>query len=235
MARHLRRAILTWLICCLTGALLLSGTAWADSSLDHDLQLWTPFYLTFPLKGKVKGYFEVNPRVGDDLSEMRQLLIRPAVGYQVTKALSLWQGYAWVADFLPTFRSENRLYQQLQYRTAVHGFNLLSRSRLEERFIEDTSGVAIRARTMLRVGYPFGRAKAWSVVLYDEVFINLNSIQNGPEGGFDQNRAFGGVNYKLSGHVNVDAGYQFQLVNSPEPGLANGGNHIILIQTFLNW
>ena len=140
-----------------------------------------------------------------------------------------------MADFLPTFRSENRLYQQLQYRTAVHGFNLLSRSRLEERFIEDTSGVAIRARTMLRVAYPFGRTKAWSVVLYDEVFINLNSIQNGPEGGFDQNRAFGGVNYKLSGHVNVDAGYQFQLVNSPEPGLANGGNHIILIQTFLNW
>ncbi|MBS0152220.1 MAG: DUF2490 domain-containing protein [Nitrospira sp.] len=36
---------------------------------------------------------------GDDVTNIDQLLLRPALGYQLTENLSLWQGYAWVGHF----------------------------------------------------------------------------------------------------------------------------------------
>jgi len=63
------------------------------SDLKQDFRLWAPVYLNFPITGPVLGYMEVNPRFSDDVSQIDQLLLRPAVGYQLTPAISLWQGY----------------------------------------------------------------------------------------------------------------------------------------------
>lgn len=211
------------------------GRVQAGSSVEHDFQLWTPVYITFPIHNKVKGYFEVNPRVGDDATNMNQLLIRPALGCQLTKNLSLWQGYAWVTNYQPTFRDEHRLYQQLLYNKSFANLKLMSRSRLEERFIEETDGTAVRARTMLRGNIPLGDANRWSFVLYDEIFVNLNSLQNGPEAGFDQNRVFAGFNQKVHENLNIDIGYQLQLINTRASRFVDVMNHILLVQVFIDW
>jgi uncharacterized protein DUF2490 len=63
---------------------------------------------------------EVNPRFGDDVSELDQLILRPAVGYKLNDHFPLWQGYAWVGNYQPSFREENRLYQQLLYVANFH-------------------------------------------------------------------------------------------------------------------
>lgn len=54
----------------------------ADLTVSQDFRLWTPVYLTFPLSSSFIGYMEVNPRFGDDVSELDQLILRPAVGYK---------------------------------------------------------------------------------------------------------------------------------------------------------
>ncbi len=184
------------------------------------------------------GYLEAQPRVSFQDTQnldsgMSALIIRPALGYQVTPHVSIWQGYAWAPTFQPEFRDENRLFQQLLIENKIKKLSLTNRTRLEERFIEDTNGASIRGRHLLRGSYPLGKAQKWSVVAYDEFFVNFNSVSNGPASGFDQNRSFAGINRKLNEHVNVEAGYMFNYVNRREPGL-DRINHIILLTLNMN-
>jgi hypothetical protein len=210
------------------------STVQADSTVNQDFRLWTPVYLTVPLSSSFIGYMEVNPRFGDDISELDQLLLRPAVGYKLTDHLSLWQGYAWVGNYQPSFREEHRVFQQLLYRRKFPFVKVLSRSRLEERFIGNTDGAAVRARTILRGDFPLPNAPEWAFVVYDEIFVNVNSVGNGPESGFDQNRFFLGMNREFTKYFNMDLGYQMQALNNSQPGHINQINHIILLQFFIN-
>lgn len=61
--------------------------------------------------------YEVNPRNGDEVTNIDQLLLRSAIGYQLTNTLSLWQGYGRVGNFnqphtpsQPAFFNENRFF-----------------------------------------------------------------------------------------------------------------------------
>ena len=217
--------------------ILASGAALevhAGSTVNQDFRLWSPVYLTVPLSPSFIGYMEVNPRFGDDVSELDQLLIRPAIGYKLTDRWSLWQGYAWVGNYQPRFIEENRVFQQLLYKRTFPFVKLLNRSRLEERFIENVAGTAVRARTMLRGDFPLPQAPGWALVVYDEIFVNLNTVKNGPAAGLDQNRFFLGMNHKVTEHLNIDLGYQMQALNNGQSGLINQINHVLLLQFFFN-
>jgi len=73
------------------------------------------------------------------------------------------------------------------------------------------------------------------LVVQDEIFFNLNSPTNGPDSGLDQNRVFVGINRSLNKHMNVDAGYQFQSINTDDSGVFNDKRSILLLQIFLTW
>lgn len=122
----------------------------------------------------------------------------------------------------------------------------MSRTRLEERWIDYASGTALRFRQMLKLSYPLPVAPDWALVAYDEIFINLNSVDTydevkrgaskGPGAGIDQNRFFLGVNKTFNQYFNVDLGYQNQMLNSRSlHGNANLINHILLLQFYLNF
>lgn len=211
-----------------------------------DFRLWTPVYLTVSLPSKFFTYMEVNPRFGDDASNIDQLLLRPAIGYKLTENLSIWQGYAWVGNFNQThtppqspFFDENRIWQQVNYTHKFSNFTFLSRTRLEERWIEHADGTAVRFRQMFRVAVPIPPAPEWAFVAYDEIFVNLNTVGavtgKGPGAGIDQNRLFVGINRTFSRYFNMDMGYQNQMINSRQlPGNANLINHIFLLQFYIN-
>ncbi len=233
-------------IVALAGSLLIGGEAFAQSTsaLKQDFDLWAPVFMTVKLPSSFLAYMEVNPRFGDldDGGNIGQLLLRPAVGYQLTEKVSIWQGYAWVGNWAlqptpskPDFFDENRIYQQINYAHKFQSLNTLSRARLEERWIEGADGTALRLRLMLRGMYPLPIAPKWALVSYDEVFINLNTVDHGPEAGFDQNRFFIGINRTFSKYFNMDFGYQNQLLNSRSiPNLANQMNHVILLNFYIN-
>ncbi|OQW30579.1 MAG: hypothetical protein A4E19_09755 [Nitrospira sp. SG-bin1] len=227
--------------------LLVGGETFAQSTstFSQDFRLWSPVFLTVKLPSSILAYMEVNPRFADldDAGHIDQLLLRPALGYQLTEKLSIWQGYAWVGNFnqrhtppQSPFFEESRIYQQINYAHTLGSFKILSRTRLEERWIEHVDGTAVRFRQMLRLTYPLPMATEWALVGYDEIFVHLNTVgTRGPAAGFDQNRFFVGINRTFSKYLNMDVGYQNQLLDSRSlPNLANQMNHIILFQLFIN-
>jgi len=222
-------------------------TEWGPNT-QSDFRVWSPVYLNVKLPNRFLAYMEVNPRFGDDASSFDQLLLRPAIGYQLTEHLSLWQGYGWVGNYNqsggPMFFQENRVFQQAIYTRKLASFNFMSRTRMEERWVQYAGGTALRFRQMLKLSYPLPMAPEWSLVGYDEIFINLNSVDTydelgrgskGPGAGIDQNRFFLGVNRKFNQYFNVDIGYQNQMLNSRKlAGNANLVNHILLIQFYFD-
>jgi hypothetical protein len=231
-------------------SLLVGGETFAQSpsTFSQDFRLWSPVYLTVKLPSSFLAYMEVNPRFADldDAGHIDQLVLRPAFGYQLTENISIWQGYAWVGNFnqrhtppQSPFFEENRIYQQVNYKHKFSHLKFLSRTRLEERWIEHADGTAVRFRQMFRADFPIPQAPDWAFVVYDEIFINLNTVGvptgKGPGAGIDQNRFFLGINKTFSQYFNVDMGYQNQMLNSRNlPGNANLINHTFLLQFFIN-
>jgi hypothetical protein len=189
--------------------LCLAAPAWG---LDEDEQAWVLVTARGSIHGRWKLYLEAQPRF--DETGTRQLLLRPAVGYQVTPQWSLWQGYGWTPSF-DDFRDEQRSFQQSLVETP-RGFlpvTLVNRTRLEQRWIEDSDGTAWRLRHMLRLVYPLDDDGTWALAAYDEPFVALNSVSDGPRSGFDQNRAFAGINRALGYGFRLELGYLNQFVN----------------------
>ena len=245
--QHRRKWGLRGAIATLAWSLLAGGESFAQapSTFSQDFRLWSPVFMTMKLPSSFLAYMEVQPRFADldEDGHIDQLLLRPAVGYQLTENLSIWQGYAWVGNYnqrhtppQSPFFDESRIYQQVLYTRKFESFKIVSRTRLEERWIEHVDGTAVRFRTMLRGQYPLPMAPEWALVAADEIFIHLNTVgSRGPEAGFDQNRFFIGVNRTFSKYFNMDIGYQNQLLNSRSiPNLANQMNHMILFQFFIN-
>jgi len=122
--------IFIWIVSFILFTGNLNKTALAGSD---DFQIWSPVYLTCSFTDTIQGWYEVQPRFGDNASQVNQLLLRTALGYRVTKHLSLWQGYAWTPSFEPGFVNENRIYQQLVYAQGFQAVDVMSRTRLEQR------------------------------------------------------------------------------------------------------
>lgn len=212
------------------GACLLGH---AESTLDHDFRLWSPVYLTAQLPSSFLGAMEVHPRFGENVSEFNQLVVRPVLGFKLTDHWSIWQGYTWVGTYRPRFAEEHHSIQQLIYRRQYSSFELFSRFMLEERVIDRADGTALRARTLMRVDVPLPQAPEWAFVLYDEILVNVNSVRNGPQEGFDENRFVVAMNRQVTDQISMDLGYQLQAQNNANPGLVDQMNHILLVQFFI--
>ena len=232
--------VLTFAWCLFVGG----GESFAQSTFNQDYRLWSPVFITAKLPASFLAHLEVQPRFADldEDGRIDQLILRPALGYQLTENLSIWQGYAWIGNFnqrhtppQSPFFEESRIYQQILYSRKFEFFKITSRTRLEERWIEYVDGTAVRFRTALRGMYPLPMAPEWALVAADEIFINVNTVgTRGPAAGFDQNRVFAGINRTFSPQFNMDIGYQNQLLNSRSiPNLANQMNHMVLIQFFI--
>ena len=113
--------------------------------------------------------------------------------------------------------------------TRISDLTLGHRLRIEERFIEDVSGVVVRMRYRLRTAYPETDSR-WYLVISDEVFANLNERGAGPAGGFEQNRLFGGVGFHPTARLRVEAGYQWRHLERRE--LPSRTDHVIAIALF---
>ena len=206
-----------------------------NGNTDHAFQMWTPIFIDVPLSRsrKVRGYFEASPRLGDNLKGMNQLLLRSALGYNFNPHLSGYVGHVWVGNFQPQFLKENRVYQQLGFGHMLgKRLQVLHRTRLEERFIQDTGGdCSVRARYLLRLALPL--KKRFYAVVSDELFVNLNTVGNGPVSGIDQNRIYAGIGRQVNNNLRLEVGYQQQYVNRTDP-TDDKANHILVTSVFVS-
>lgn len=172
-------------------------------------------------------YAEIQPRWRSEGKHLDQVIIRPAVYYDISPKTSLWFGYAHVTTHpsgKPSFE-ENRFWQQwLHTANPIANITLQSRTRLEQRFIEHADDTGYKLRQLIRLTAPSGIDERLKLVVYDEYFINLNNTDYGARRGFDQNRAFAGVNWAFDAQHKLEVGYLNQHVNGKN---TDANNHVL--------
>jgi hypothetical protein len=144
---------------------------------------------------------------------------RPAIGCEALKSVTVYQGYARVSERLEGApdRHEDRLFQQMTWNVGRIGkLEVQSRSRLEQRWRSDGSGMSLRARQMMRVEHPLGTgSRRLAAVGSVEGFIGLKSAEWGGATGFDRGRTFLGLEMPLRGTSTAEAGYLNQVRHAP--------------------
>ncbi len=179
-----------------------------------------------------RWYMEVQGRHRDGVSDVDQVLLRPAVGFDLTSRSSVWVGYGYTPGFPDggDVLTENRAWQQYLWNGPALGGVVQSRTRLEQRAIEGNNAAAWRFRQFGRITKPLAKRGALALVLWDEVFVHLNDTRRTPQG-VDQNRIFAGIGTSLAPAARLEVGYVNQAVRGG-PTAANRMNHVVL--GFLN-
>lgn len=227
----MRSLVKPFVFCALLG--LLAGAVPARAA-ESDFQVWSPLILQGDLSKRWRGYFELQPRFGAKATELDRFIVRPAVGYRLNRHVSVWLGYLWTPIPEPEFSNEHRIFQQLLAEHRAGKLSITNRTRLEQRMLEDADGTSLRLRHMLRLAYPIDPKKKWAVVLYDELFWNLNTVRSGPESGFDQNRIFLGLSRTVNQSVRLEGGYLWNFINQTGTR-PNRNNDVLVLSLIYTW
>jgi len=185
-------------------------------------------------KPGLRWWFDGHLRYLDDSGGYNQSIIRPALGYAINPNTALWWGYAWINE-LPTSGApafnENRMWEQLTWSRKCQRASMLSRTRLEQRFVETGDDTGWRFRQLVKVDRPLDFQPRLSLVAWDEAFFDLNSTDWGQQGSFSQNRLFIGMGWKFSGKnkPKIEVGYLNQFLR--RQSAVDQSNHI----ASLNW
>lgn len=206
---------------------LESSSSQPSSRVDNDFRLWLPSYILMPIRSKkLKVYMEVVPRLGDNVTRLNQFLMRNQIWWQPTDRLNFQAGYVWSTVFQPQRVQDNRITAESNYAFALKRLKFFNRLRLEERLIEHLHGTAVRLRYRLYLLRPLYK-QYLQLVASNELFINLNSVNNGPRKGIDENRFFAGFRIRPLKYTACEIGYMQQYLKRDL--VQDQLNHIVYI------
>lgn len=208
-------------------ALPLLAPAAPAGAVEDEARLWGVVAARMGLTERLSGSLEVQTRFSDDISEFERVVVRPSLRWLFAPSLTGSLGYDAHIVESPSDFLEQRVWQQLSAEHELAGVSGSLRFRLEERFIEDVDGAAVRARIRLRLQAPLPRP-AWYLAGSNEVLVGFNSLRGGPERGFDEDRLFAGVGRSLGRGLKLEAGYQLQYVHRSGEDRANHALVIVL-------
>lgn len=219
-------------------AMLISTNAEAVS----DYQVWLPININTKLSEQWRGFLELQPRIGNDASNLTSMIVRPALGWALNDKATFWVGYLMSADTVAldsdTYLIENRAFQGFSWRDTANDKQFIweVRNRLEERFLPHNSDPSIRWRTRLRVEKLLPGHSPWSVIASEEIFVNLNDNANNAQlqTGAQQNRLYLGMGYRFAPEVQVETGYLYQHVWRSAPA-ADQDNNVWMSNLNLNF
>lgn len=200
-------------------ALLVLPRQVRADDLDEDFQVWAPTILQLDIGPKVlRGYLEVQPRFDQDAGQLGVLLTRPALAVYVQPWLTAWAGYAYVERLRPEYAHEHRVWEQLQATATVDepsATRVLARLRVEHRLREGEDPAAHRVRLLLRGQRALGppAPPSFHAIVWNELFVGLNTVDWGPASGFDRNRTFVGLGLQLLTQARLEVGYMFEVAH----------------------
>lgn len=227
----------TLLLACLASALTPAQAA----PVKDDWGMWlSNTYQTDFGGSNYLAFLELAPRTKHDNGEFSQIIVRPLIGYKLTKKLQLWLGYTWQGEYGKEtdfdLATEDFMQQVQWIDNWTPQVNFQYRFRFEERFFENED-TAYRMRHRFRLTYTLPETQAYLIAL-DELFVYFNSINHGRlansvQPGINQNRSYVGIGYKITPKINIDTGYQFQYINNF--GAPDGANHVWLTNINVNF
>ncbi|CAO4137848.1 DUF2490 domain-containing protein [Methylorubrum aminovorans] len=193
----------------------------AAAETVQDGQLWINTTL-FGSVGDLAFFAEVQPRFGNGISQLDQLILRPAIGWKVNERLTLYQGYAYIEnrDGTGPVRFEDRSFQEINWKIGeISGVKVSSRTRFEQRWQSAGRDVGFRLRENLRFTKPLTQEKdSVSAVGWVEAFVALNDTDWGTRAGFDRVRTFVGFEVPIGGESTVEVGYMNQTARASAGG-----------------
>lgn len=202
------------LICLAVAAVAWTSPASAETVEDE--QLWVNLTAIGSVSGDLVYFAEFQPRFGNG-ARLDQAIVRGAIGWKLSPAVTVYQGYAHVATLVEGGRdlNEERSFQQLNLALGKPlGGELSSRTRLEQRWRSNGGDTGWRARGMLRYEHPLkAQSDAVNALVWSEAFFALNDTDWGARSGFDQVRTFVGAEVGLPGASTVELGYLNQTIN----------------------
>lgn len=229
--RHRALAILALPVAALIA--LHAGPAAAQTRQDE--QAWINVTATGSISDDLVYFAEVQPRIGDGISRLDQLIARGAIGWKLSPTVTIYQGYGHIVSPVENGRdvNEERSFQQLNLALAKPwGGDLASRTRLEQRWRSDGSDTGWRLREMLRYEKPIKPGSdAFNALVHAEAFVALNSTDWGTQAGFDQLRTFVGAEIGLPGTSTIEAGYLNQVID--QRGGRTRINHVVSLTLFV--
>ncbi len=213
-----------------------------DVQATSDFQAWIPINISARLTKQLRGFLELQPRIGDNASNLTTAMVRPSLGWALNGKATLWLGYLMQADSVTpdsdTYLIENRAWQGFTWRDTVNHNQFIweVRNRLEERFLPRNAAPSIRWRTRLRVEQLIPGWSPWSVIASEEIFVNLNDNTNNVQlqAGAQQNRLYLGVGYRFAPEIQIETGYLYQYVWRNPPS-SDQHNNIWMTNLNLNF
>ena len=196
--------------------MLILALHWSNSKAEmiDDFGAWGAIQgqgrFTTPDSGlsKWQWWMEGQGRLFNDAGRLGQSIIRPGVGYKLSKQVSLWLGYAWIntSSLGKDATDEHRIWQQLSWNNGYSWGNMTTRTRLEQRLLNNGNDTGWRFRQLLKYTHPLFSERVY-LSLWDEAFVNINSTDWGANSGFGQNRAFAGLGL----FIDAKRRYRFEL------------------------
>lgn len=208
-------------------ALWISCLPAAAAAQSEDGEVWINAAVSGPIAKDVQLSLDSSVRSSDANTRRPARVIRPMIGYQVSKRVSLWAGYTRVEQF-PDGRApaiENRFFEQLSWNVGRIGTASIStRIRLEQRFFENGLGSSLRARQLVKIAVPVKGTKL-SILATTEPFITLQTDVGGTRHGVEQWRNSISLAVPLSPNLAVEVGYLNRYII--HDGAPDGVDHIL--------
>lgn len=211
---------------------------------DH-AGLWLTYVGDHALNDRWSFLFDGSIRRGEFASVWRNVLVRPALQWQLTPGVRLAGGYAFSIVYPAGNASglhtpEHRIFQQALISHAIGKLSLSHRYRFENRWFgqkdpvtRDDSDVQNwvkrqRARYQVKGTYPLGSGHVYFTG-FDEIFINIGA--NVRYNVFDQNRFAAGLGLRLTNTLRLES-YYLNTLGLHADGRGVERNHVWL--TILN-
>jgi hypothetical protein len=195
--------------------LLLLFAASLNAQVDNNANGWYMYFGDHALpKSRFGVHLEGQWRRADVALKWQQLLLRPALNFQLNKKVMLTAGYGFIdthryGDYPARERfPEHRFFEQAQITQRWKGLDWVNRFRLEQRHIRGFAPrYENRMRYMLRTNIPL-KNKRYYIGLYNEIFYNWG--HDVAFNVFDQNRAYVALGRNLKRQTRFEIGFMEQ-------------------------
>lgn len=171
-------------------------------------------------------HIEGQLRRSNFITQTQQVLLRPAVNFELTSSIRATAGYAFVrtspfGDFPdPTAYPEHRAYEEVTF----SGERLSHRVRLEQRFLSEAPDAGWRYQNRFRYALQLRQPLRESVYLQMSAEPQVRFGVNYRGRAFDQQQTYFGLGFKRGDHLRVEFGYMYQF-GVPRRGRVYEHNH----------
>lgn len=187
-------------------------------AIDTHTKLWTATIINGSIveNSRFRYYVEEDTRFIDDKYKFQSFLIWLGAGYRLTPTVTVFVGDApnVFRTLSGTYIKQNTLWQQVTWDAySWQQFHFMTVSRFQETKREHEQPYRYLLRQLQQFTIPLDKWKGHNLILADSVFFDINNpTWSGYSTLISQNRAFIGIETKLSEHHFYTIGYMNQYV-----------------------